>query len=176
MHSKIISLWRKLDAENMALFNDIEKIDPALLNTRPTPEAWSVNHNVLHLMLAERNSLKYLEKKISFGEPIPKANYKSTLRWLALKLAFDVPMLKFKAPKAIATMPEILDYTDLKTQYALERSKFKHFLENLPEHLVEADLYKHPRAGKMTVLHMLDFFISHAKRHRNQIKRTIKNF
>jgi hypothetical protein len=49
----------------------------------------------------------------------------------------------------------------------------KSYLEDLPEHIFDKELYKHPFAGRVTIRGMVDFFGGHLERHAKQIDRTI---
>jgi hypothetical protein len=115
-----------------------------------------------------------LKKKLSNGGgDIPKAGLKSWLRRFLLGIAFGIPTLKFKAPKYLDNLPEDLDFQVIKTSFAAQRSELKSFLDTLPNEILEGEVWKHQRAGKMSIAQMVDFFEDHFGRHEKQLGKAI---
>ena len=173
MNQKIQPMWDTLEQNRLDLFRFLEKQDPSVFNRKPAPDKWSVNQNILHLIEAETASLAYMKKKLSFGTDLPKAGFKSTLRHLALRLAFALP-LKFKAPPNLAKMPDDLNFEELNQRWSTVRAEYYDFLKNMPDKLITSELWRHQIAGKMSLVQMIDFFEDHQNRHREQIERTLK--
>jgi hypothetical protein len=44
----------------------------------------------------------------------------------------------------------------------------------LPDHLYDKEIYKHPFAGRLSLMGMVDFFEHHFRRHREQMRRALK--
>jgi hypothetical protein len=175
MTPKIEKLWQKLEQQRVDLFKELEKRDPSVLNRKTTPEAWSANQNLEHLLSAEKSSYSYLTKKLSSGTSgIPKAGFKSWGRRLMLRVAFALPTLKFKAPPSLGELPETSDFQDLKKRFANQRAELKNLLDSLPNETLEGEVWKHAVAGKMSIAQMLDFFEDHFDRHEQQLKRALK--
>ena len=175
MTAKVEKLWQAVEQQRIDLFNELERVDPALLNRQPAPSTWTANQNLEHLLRAETSSLSYLQKKLSSGgKGIPKAGFKSWGRRFLLRVAFAVPTLKFKAPKYLDDLPETSDFQDLKLRFTEQRTALKSFLDTLPDDLLEGEVWKHARAGKMSIAQMLDFFEDHFNRHEQQLKRAIR--
>lgn len=175
MTTKVQQLWDILEAQRLDLFRELDKMDPSVLNRKTSPETWSANQNLVHLLAAETASLAYLQKKLSSGgADIPKAGFNSWLRRFLLRLAFALPMLKFKAPKYLGNLPETSDFEDVKTRFAAQRAMLKAYLDAMPDDLLDREVWKHARAGKMSIAQMLDFFQDHFNRHEQQLKRAIK--
>jgi uncharacterized damage-inducible protein DinB len=175
MTAKIEKLWQKLEQQRIDLFNELDRIEPSLLNRQPAPSAWTANQNLEHLLRAETTSLSYLQKKLSSGgDGIPKAGFKSSWRRFLLRVAFALPMVKFKAPKYLGDLPESSDFQDLKQRFTQQRAALKSFLDTMPNELLEGEIWKHARAGKMSIAQMIDFFEDHFNRHEQQLKRAIR--
>ena len=172
MNQKIQPLWAKLEKNRLDLLQSLEKRDPSVLNQKPSPEAWSVNQNIMHLIEAETASLTYMRKKLSFDTHLPQAGLKSHWRRFVLKLAFALP-IKVKAPANLENFPDDLNFEDLKNRWSALRTEYVTFLEALPDNLVTAELWRHQLAGKMNMAQMIGFFNDHVQRHRGQIERTI---
>jgi uncharacterized damage-inducible protein DinB len=174
MTSKVQQLWTKIEQQRTRLFDELDSVDPSVLNRKATPETWSANQNLEHLYLAEGASLSYLKKKLSSGsDGIPKAGFKSWLRRFSLRVAFALPTLKFKAPEYLGDLPETSDFDDLKSRFTNQRKDIKIFLDTLSDDVLESEVWKHARAGKMSIAQMVDFFEDHFNRHEQQLKRAI---
>jgi uncharacterized damage-inducible protein DinB len=174
MTTKIEKLWQTLEQQRVDLFNELDRVDQSLLNQQPAPNTWTAHQNLEHLLKAETTSLSYLQKKLSSGSGgIPKAGFKSWGRRFLLRLAFTLPMLKFQAPKYLEELPETSDFQDLKARFTQQRAALKSFLDTLPNEVLEGEIWKHARAGKMSIAQMLDFFEDHFNRHEQQLKRAI---
>jgi uncharacterized damage-inducible protein DinB len=173
MHASIQKNWDSLESKRLALFAQLDKIPPSVLDKKPAPDKWSVNQTMLHLIDAEAISLRYIQKKMSFGTAaIPKAGFRAAWRRFLLRILFWLP-LKFKAPAHLAALPDTSNYADLRQQWTAQRADYQRLLDNLEENLIGAELWKHAIVGKMSVVQMLDFFEDHFDRHRGQIERTL---
>ena len=175
MTPKVQKLWQKLEQQRIDLFKELDNIDPSVLDRKSALNVWSANQNLEHLLLAEATSLSYLKKKLSSGGGnIPKAGFNSWLRRFLLRIAFALPTLKFKAPQYLGNLPESSDFKDLKIRFTAQRAELKNYLDTLPDNLLEGEIWKHARAGKMNIAQMLDFFEDHFDRHEQQLKKAIK--
>jgi uncharacterized damage-inducible protein DinB len=173
MKPKIQTLFRELESQRLQVLQELARYDTALLNKRPSPEAWSVAQNILHLVMAEASSMAYMRKKLSFTSQIPKAGFQSRFRRWALNVAFALPF-KFKAPKGLETFPDFTNINELSNKWASQRLELQTFIESLPDNVLEGEIWRHQVAGKMTIAQMLDFFHDHVKRHQRQIKKTLQ--
>ncbi len=174
MNQKIASKWANLEKNRLDLLSFLEKQGPSVLNQKPTPEQWSANQNILHLIEAETASLAYMRKKLSFTSDLPQAGFKSRFRLFLLRFAFALP-IKIKAPENLAKLPDDLNFDVLKQRWASLRAEYYIFLTGLPDNMLTAELWRHQIAGKMTISQMLDFFDDHVQRHRGQIERALKS-
>ena len=174
MTTKVQKLWDKIERQRGRVFEELAAVDASLLNRKASPETWSALQNLEHLLKAEATSLAYLQKKLSSGGgDIPKAGFNSWWRRFLLRVAFALPTLKFKAPQYLGDLPESSDFTDLKIRFATQRAALKAFLDTMPDALLEGEVWKHARAGKMSIAQMLDFFEDHFDRHEQQLKKAI---
>jgi hypothetical protein len=165
--------WNNLEKKRVDLMLLLSKYDVSTLNKKPSPEAWSANQVLIHLMQAEAMSLSYMRKKLSFdGVRVPRAGIKSRLRRFGLRVLFALPF-KFKAPANLDNLPENSDFNVLKTQWASQRLDLETFIESLPDNLIHSELWKHQIAGKMSIAQMVDFFEDHFDRHQKQIEQTL---
>ncbi len=175
MDKNILPHWKKLEAHSDRIFSQLEKYSEAILQKQPDAHAWSVSQNVAHLILTERKSLDYMQKKLSHTDmsSAKKAGLGTLFRLWALRTAFALPGLKFKAPSYIEPIA-VKDLKSMQIEWVKLRQEYKNFLEKLPPAWLDAELWNHQRAGKMSVKQMLIFFTDHVDRHARQIERTLK--
>jgi hypothetical protein len=127
-----------------------------------------------HLLLSEKYSLQYCEKKLSFDPSLPKAGLAAAVRALFVKAYLLLP-LKVKAPALISTsaLPKEDDLANIKTQYQAQRQLLRTFLEQLEEGYLDREVYKHPFAGRLSFSGMFSFLTAHFRHHRKQIYRAL---
>lgn len=155
---------------------EMKQHSETVLNRRPTDGGWSAIQTMYHLILSEELSLAYVRKKLSFDPPFDTvslgARWRSFLLWLSLSLPF-----KFKAPAAISkeALPDHATLADTSDRWLKIRADWAEFFEKIPDTLLDKEVYKHPRAGKISWGGMLWFFETHCKRHHKQIIRVLQN-
>jgi len=173
-----VILSKKLSALNQstdALLKKLEKVDPELLNKKPTESAWSVNQVMHHIMLSEKLSLQYCLKKIQSKE-LKKAGLMSPLKILTYKTVSQLP-ITFKAPKGLgdSALPEKDTIDNIKSTWQKNRGALENFLASLTEEQAKLAVYKHPAMGRISFKDMLNFFQDHYKIHLKQIERTLED-
>lgn len=175
MHNSLQSIFDKLDADLIALLEDLKDQPDHVLNEKITPDEWSIHQTMYHLILAEELSLKYIQKKLSFNPVLKNTNLLSFMRGKALSMYFMYPF-KVNAPTAISgeNLPTDLRFWEVVKRWKDVRKETKEYIETLPDELLKKELYKHPAIGKMSLKDMLKFFDLHFTRHRKQINRTMQ--
>lgn len=174
--SSVLNHFKRLDQQLENQLRILATQDDHLLFKSPEPGAWSPIQVLQHLLLSERGSLNYLKKKISGGlHTIPPATLLTSVRFLLFRAFLALP-IKVKAPKAISeeSFPEVESLDALAEEYHNLRKDFKTFLTNLPEEAFQLEIFRHPRAGKITLAGLVLFFELHFKRHEKQIRRALK--
>lgn len=170
MNKKIKQEFDALEKSRIELFNKLDKLDASKMNKQPDANSWSVVQVMDHLTLAERNSLLYMTKKLSVTNQFDKANFKTSVRLFLLKSALKLPV-KWKAPKIVADAHNDKNYAEAKAAWIEVRNGIAAFLEKFPEEHLESELFKHPTAGKFTVVQALNFMHTHFGHHLPQINR-----
>lgn len=87
-----------------------------------------------------------------------------------MKLAMNLP-LKFKAPKIAEVHEERPDFEKMKEEWSSIRSEFSELISDTDAEILNAAVYKHPRAGLLSMNQALGFMINHIDHHKKQIKR-----
>ena len=173
MNKQLQKKFDELENNRKQLLDSIRLLSTEALNTKPDEKSWSVATIIKHLMLAEEMSLKYLQKKTQDTGRADRTGFKNIWRMLIVRGVFFLD-IKFKAP-AIVT-PEVSSETlvQLEQQWSATRADIYKILNALSEEDLQKELWKHALAGKLNVVHMLDFFALHTSRHTAQIQRTVR--
>lgn len=175
MTTAISKRIHRLDEDLDSLFARLTAFSDEVLNTNPGEGEWSAMQTLHHMSLAEALSVKYVQKKLSFNPKLKKTNFLTTLRRLSMNVSFWIPV-KIKAPEAISgeALPEESSLNELINSWKEQRTATWVYLESLPDHLYQVELYKHPFAGRLDLSGMLDFNQAHFNRHKKQILRTLE--
>lgn len=175
MHSSLSPIFNELQKSMVELLEDIKDQPDSVLNEVPSRGGWSILQVVYHIVLVEEASLAYMKKKLSFGDDIPKAGFKAWFRSVYLKVFFVLPV-KIKAPAIISVenMPAEIRFWEVLKKWKDVRLETEEFLDQMPDHLLKTELFKHALVGKMTPKSMLQFFHLHFARHRKQLNRILK--
>lgn len=166
-----------LDKELETLINQLRPFSHAQLNQLADNGGWSAMQCVHHIMLAERGSLQYVQKKLSFN---PELNDCSPLKDWSRKFLFrnvmNIPV-KIKAPKNLSGefLPANSDLEATMDEWLALRKDLRHFLSDLDKDYFRKELMKHPLVGKITLTAMLVFFRAHLRRHQRQALRVLNN-
>ncbi len=166
-----------LQKELRLLFQELKVHSNNVLNKKPKPDKWSTLQVLYHLQVAEEGSLNYVKKKLSFNPELKSVNIGSKLREKTINFYMGLPF-KFKAPPHVGdgAIPELSEFWTLVSKWRNQRDELGAFLETIPSDLVNKQIFKHPSAGRISLLGMLKFFRAHIKRHKKQINRNLKDY
>lgn len=172
--SRLQHAFDRLEASRKRMQRLAQAAPETVLNRRSPTGGWSPLQIMHHLILAETASCDYLEKKLQAPIQAKRAGWRAWARFLALYMALQSP-IKFKAPAIIAGgMPETANLSETIEKWNAVRTRLQAIIKSIPAEHLHQELFKHPVAGKMSVLHMLRFMNIHTKRHILQMKKTIK--
>ncbi|MEO0723682.1 MAG: DinB family protein [Bacteroidota bacterium] len=175
MRAALQQQLQELDGQLDTLFEDLSQYSHEQLNQQPTPDSWCATQVLNHLLLSEKYSRQYCQKKLSFEPDLDKAGMADSFRTFLVSFYFKLPM-KVEAPKNINTdaLPRESQLDDLKQQYREQREELAGFLLNVDQQYLDKAVYKHPFAGRLSISGMLHFFDAHFAHHRKQIYRVLK--
>lgn len=175
MKNDILSANTQLQNQVLMLFEKLSAYDDETLNRKPSEGAWSAIQTVYHLMLVEEMGLRYVQKKLSYGTPTLKAGFKQKIQLALLKTYLAIP-IKFPAPQIVgdAHIPDAMALEEVKERWLLIRNRWTAFFESLPDSMLDTLVFKHPIAGKMTWVGMLEFQQAHIRRHKKQIRKALR--
>jgi hypothetical protein len=135
---------------------------------------WSALQHCFHLHLAEKGSLAYVKKKLSYSPKLKGNSVQRFLKNSALKLFMFAP-IKLKAPVTIdeSSFPKELSLDKLRIEWGKSRKELETFLSESGEKYKNLEVYRHPMAGRLTLDGMLLFFELHQKRHMSKIAKSL---
>jgi uncharacterized damage-inducible protein DinB len=169
MNQKLQKLFDQLEADRVELLSQVENLTVEQFQ-KSVNGKWSIQQILSHLMIAERLSLQYLNKKVHGINEADNTGVLEELKMIGLKLSQRLP-LKFKAPKGLNEVTPILSFDQLKLQWQHDRQELKTFLEKIMDDQLKKKIYRHVRAGLLNVQQTLIFFREHYIHHLPQIKK-----
>ena len=162
---------RNLDLQTQSILTKLADYSDEVLSILPDPGVWSVMQVLTHVMMSERLSLQYVRKKLSFKPELKKSGLLAACRLLLLKWSQYIP-IRFKAPKGLQTedLPVFSSLTELRTQWHKDRHKLHQFFAEADDSLFSKEVFRHPIAGRLSLIQMVSFFSIHLQRHVVQIE------
>lgn len=166
---RLASPWQALEISTTFYTDLLQKLPEQTLKTQPIPGKWSILQVVEHLVGAEESSLQYLQRK-QYAALQSKSFLPAGIRAFLLSIALRSPV-KFKAPKAIELYPTNTNKPEeLLKRWEQVRKEYKVYLEQVPATVEGKPLFRHPRAGALTLAQMLVFMAEHLDHHQRQVK------
>jgi uncharacterized damage-inducible protein DinB len=169
MNPKLQKLFDQLEVDRIELLSHVEKLTMEEFQ-KSVNGKWSIQQILSHLIIAERLSLQYLNKKVHGINEANNTGVLEELKMIALKLTQRLPF-KFKAPKGLNEITPILNLDQLKFQWKKDRDELKTFLEKITDDQLKKKIYRHVRAGLLNIQHALIFYREHYIHHLPQIKK-----
>jgi uncharacterized damage-inducible protein DinB len=176
MNSEIAPIFKQYEKSKLDLFADLDKLDSSLMNKKVNEKTWSVVQVMNHLIEAEMNTIKYVNKKLSGNTTLPKSGLGSLARYLILRIAFVIPFAKYKAPPVLSVPSNDDTYEVAKNNWLNVLDEMKNLIEKLDERQLKSEIFKHPVVGKMNMIQSLKFIQTHFNRHEIQINQILKQF
>ena len=167
---RLLMEFTRLESGREGLLRRVERIPIERLEAQPKPGAWSVAQVVAHLAVAEETSLAYLRKKLHHGGHRP-VTVIGALRLLTLDLALSSPV-RWKAPRIIADIPPA-SWAEATARWTQVRAEWRNALAELPPSFASHGLFKHPVAGKLSLIQGLRFMATHVRHHSAQVERIL---
>lgn len=172
---RLLRTWDGLEAERKVLLASLKKLPEETYRAQPSIAGWSVAQAANHLFLSEQASMQYLRKKMQAPDAVPGYHPASWFGLQGLRLVFRSP-LRWRAPKIIDMWGDqpVLSAEDLEKEWAALRQEMKEQLTAYAGVIGNRRAYRHPRAGRMSLRHMLLFFQTHIRHHEKQIRRILR--
>ncbi len=168
MKTTILEKVEQIENDRIDLLNKLAEYDEDKLNCKPASGKWSVLQIINHLIISEKLSVIYIKRKLSGKNGLGKATLKSKINAFVLRYGLLLP-LKLKAPENVSNLPDYDSFENIKQNWDKVRKSFVSIIIDLPDDMLDKDIFKHPTVGKMNIEGAIDFFDSHFKHHRKQI-------
>ncbi len=141
-------------------------------NFHPEENAWSMREVAWHLAIAERQILRYLQKR-----PLKKASVfdkaKTHVRSFLLS-RFMRSERKVSAPKF--TQPEnVPAWEEIQSHWQQTRTELEGYLSGYTNDQLSDIVFKHPRAGEINITQTIGFLSDHIHHHQRQLRRIKEN-
>ncbi|MGB0915974.1 MAG: DinB family protein [Flavobacteriales bacterium] len=170
---ELLSLFDELEKERLELLTSLSNRPKEVLVKKPSADSWSVTEVVLHLAKAEEGALKYMRVKLEHGGH-KKASFGAAVKQKLLNLAIALPF-KYKAPSVIELdATGNTSFAEAQELWGQIRSNLKKEYESIDESIIDHELFKHPAAGKLSIMQSVRFMRQHVQRHVGQIERVLK--
>ena len=162
--------FERLESSRRALLDSVAGLPDATVRRQPAEGVWSIVQVVGHVTLAEEATLAYLRKKMQAPSAIPAAGPMSWVRMMAVAVVLRSP-LRRKAPPLTADPPASVGLAEASARWDRVRVEWAAFLDAFPPELLGRAVFRHPFAGRMSVVHTLGFLEEHQRHHARQIAR-----
>ena len=157
-----------LETEREGLIQLMRSFDNDALSKSPGQGVWSPLEVLRHIIISEEGSLKYVQKKLSFNPKLPRATYLTDLRYRILLGGIYSPF-RFKAPAVVVPEPAEYDLESLVSQWQNVSEGLQTYLGQIDPRWLDYQVYKHPLAGRLSLVQMVGFLKHHLLRHKKQI-------
>ena len=151
-------------------------VDERALGRPPVAGAWTPLETLHHLCLAERQSVDYLLYKFGREAVMPRLGVREWFGGKAVSLALASPFKFAAPPQTDARREDVAGPADLPSvaeAWREVRADLHELVRQLPESWRGRAVYRHPRAGRMSLADMLRLFAVHQRRHGKQIRRAL---
>ncbi|MEM9052714.1 MAG: DinB family protein [Bacteroidota bacterium] len=174
MQPKLKAKMDHMDHRLSKMIEVLDGLNEEQLHHKPGGQ-WSPAQIFQHLLDSEVGTTNYLKKKLNAKpEDVPRGGISALVRYRVLARYIKNTKKKYRAPKVLADIPENPDYPLARARYQETRATLRSLLEPLTKNQVGRAYFKHPRAGRMNILHTLGFLELHLERHFKQIHERIK--
>ncbi len=168
--SRLRARLADIDRRRLALLDELEGMDPALLARRPRADRWSIREIVEHLVLAERDVLR--------GMPDVSA-LREGRRGLRTRLAYPLVMsvLRFGIPVRVPSRAMVpagdIPLAELRAMWDENHRWLREYVDGLDRRGLRRAVFRHPVTGPITVRQAVAMLDAHLKRHRGQIRQVL---
>ena len=166
---KTLEKFRNFNQLLSLTFDDVDKLSKREL-LHSESGRWCLMEILEHLYNVEKQSLKYLEYKLSNGATFKKVGMRQKYNVWLMKIAYKSSR-KYTAPEGVRPKSEYKELKTLREDYLKLRKQFYAFLQERKESEFEGAMYKTAYFGRISLYQMLVFFEGHFNRHKRQMDR-----
>ncbi len=170
MNSALKIAFHRIEAAKQQLQSAIDPFTDDERHWKSSSESWSMVQVAEHLYNAEVGIYRFLRKSLT-SDLHEKITFRSRLKSLFLRVMLR-SSYKIKVPPIKEIMPQDRpDLNALRQRWLDLRLQYQQLLEEFPEEKVDKLIFKHPRAGMLSINQTLRFMADHITHHLHQIER-----
>ncbi|QKG56955.1 DinB family protein [Hymenobacter sp. BRD128] len=177
MNNRLHLLIEQLDRATEQALASAEALGPRAY-VHPVPGQWAAAQVIHHLLTAEKNIAGALRHALTTDHSKWQlASLKHKVRALLLRLALRGPGLRFKVPPTLPPPPDpttLAPLPQLRAEWAAVRRQLEQVLHEFPGTKLNHTVFRHPRAGWLTVSQTLASILDHTLHHQQQLNRISK--
>lgn len=177
MNNRLHLLMEQLDLATERALASAEALGPRS-HTPPVPGQWAAAQVIHHLLTAEKKIVAALRHALAADHNKWRlGTLKHQVRALLLRLALRVPGLKFKVPPTLPPPPAaetIVPLPALRAEWASVRRELEQVLHEFPGTKLHHTVFRHPRAGWLTIGQTVASVLDHTLHHQQQLNRISK--
>ena len=147
-------------------------------HTPPVPGQWAAAQVIHHLLTAEKSIAQALRHTLTTDSAKWRpATLRHRLRAGLLRLALRLPGLRFKVPPTLPPPPDpatIAPLPELRAEWASVRRQLEQVLHEFPGTKLSHTVFRHPRAGWLTIHQTINSVLDHTLHHQQQLNRISK--
>ncbi len=172
MEEQIKKRYEAYTDNRKALMQRIAAMTPEVVVLRPGDGQWSIAEVAQHLALVEEKMFAMAEDNFSSDEKKKAPGLKQAVK-IKLMFLFLKTRVRVKAPtKAVIPDKEVRVSDSQKIWEELD-TKWPAMLESMSMDQAKRSIVKHPIAGWMNLLQLLEFLSVHLDHHLPQVERTL---
>jgi hypothetical protein len=177
MTNRLHLLIEQLDRATEQALATAEALGPRAY-VHPVPGQWAAAQVIHHLLTAEKSIAGALRRSLATDSAKWRlSTLKHKLRSLLLRLALRVPGLRFKVPPTLLPPPDpatIVPLPELRAEWASVRRELEQVLHEFPGTKLNHTVFRHPRAGWLTIGQTVTSVLDHTLHHQQQLNRISK--
>jgi hypothetical protein len=177
MTNRLHVVFEQLDRATETALASAEALGPRAY-THPVPGQWAAAQVIHHLLTAEKSIVGALRRALaSDNSKWRLATVQHRVRATLLRLALRLPGLKFKVPPTLPPPPDpttIAPLPELRAEWAGIRRDLEQVLHEFPGTKLSHTVFRHPRAGWLTIHQTVNSVLDHTLHHQQQLNRINK--
>lgn len=174
MQPKLQSQFNRIEKLKKDLLDSLDALNENQLNFRIQPESWNRLQVVHHLVIVDKLTLAYMQRKIRSFANAKNISWTASFRSAFLTLIQRMPV-KYKVPSNRIVSDGEIVYAELKEEWQAIRLDLQSFLEKFTSENIHYPILRHPIVGMLTIQQTLRFIEEHFKHHLRQFKRIGKS-
>ncbi|WP_157600719.1 DinB family protein [Rufibacter sp. DG15C] len=169
MQTALQAKFDRLEQQRQAYTSQLNSLTPAQQAKKPAEDQWSAAQLYYHLWKVEQVVIQSIKDNMASDRKRRPISFNTRWRSFLLNMFLILPT-KLKVPKVIGEMPETVNPMEVEKNWQDTRNTLQQFLTDFPAELLDKEIFKHPRAGVISLGQTLDFLIEHANHHKRQMK------